>query len=60
MATSDEYKFLTISEQIDRLKTRNLNIKNYKLLESYLEKYNYENFVNLYYKFLSNQIQKHF
>lgn len=60
MATSDEYKFLTISEQIDRLKTRNLNIKNYKLLESYLEKYNYENFVNLYYKFLSKPNTKTF
>lgn len=44
----DKKHFLTVSEQIELLKTRGLEIKNIKSLEWYLTKYNYQSFINGY------------
>lgn len=56
-----DYKFLSIKEQVNHLKNnRNLEITNSNLLELYLMKYNYENFVNLYHKYLSKPNTKIF
>ena len=41
-------KFKTWDEQIELLKSRNLIIKNESKLKLYLQKYNYQNFINAY------------
>lgn len=41
-------KFKTWDEQIELLKSRNLIIKNKSKLKLYLQKYNYQNFINAY------------
>ncbi len=52
--SNSNYCFLTFDEQVDRLeKERGLMITNKPKLLSYLEKYNYENFVNNYCKYLT-------
>lgn len=44
----DKKHFLTVSEQINLLKTRGLKIGKEKSLEWYLTKYNYQSFINGY------------
>lgn len=54
-------KFLTYDEQIERLeKTRKLKIVDRKKFLLYLKKYNYENFVNCYSKYLINKDTREF